>query len=170
MKTFLKANILSLCLFVSCHEKTATPLTFPFKGKVVAINDGDTYKVLCNGNMQTIRLAHIDCPERKQPFAAQAKQFAADLCFGKNVLVKTDGKRDRYKRIIGEIILPDGTNVNKELVRNGFAWHYKKYSTDTVYANLEAAAHRLQVGLWADKESIAPWEWRFKRSHHLPLQ
>jgi hypothetical protein len=36
---------------------------------------------------------------------------------------------DRYGRTIEEIMLGDGRNLNRELVRAGFAWWYRKYST-----------------------------------------
>lgn len=169
MKTFLRISIVFLLCFsfASCKEhakkenkKSDFPLTF--QGKITAIKDGDTYKVLYNGKEETIRLAHIDCPEKKQPFGNKAKQFASNICFGKVVTVKTEGKTDRNKRIIGEIILQDGTNVNKELVKNGLAWHYKKYSNNNEYAELEMTARQQQIGLWTDKEPIAPWEWRHK--------
>ena len=56
--------------------------------KVIGIKDGDTFVVLIDGKELVIRLEHIDCPEKKQPFGTKAKQFASDLCFGKNVLLK----------------------------------------------------------------------------------
>lgn len=169
LKHFLKISIIFwLCFsFTSCkiHTKNEDKkLDFPltFKGKVTAIKDGDTYKVLYDGSEKTIRLAHIDCPEKNQPFGSRAKQFASEICFGKIVTVKTGGKTDRNKRILGEILLQDGTNVNKELVKNGLAWHFKKYSDNNEYAGLETTAKQRQMGLWADKEPIAPWEWRKK--------
>ena len=169
MKIFLRISIAFLLCFslTSCKEQTKKAdksLDFPlsFEGKVTAIKDGDTYKVLYDGSEKTIRLAHIDCPEKKQPFGSKAKQFASDICFGKTVTVKTQGKTDRNKRIIGEIILQDGTNINKELVRNGLAWHFRKYSNDNEYSQLETEARQKQVGLWSDKKPIAPWEWRHK--------
>lgn len=153
--------------FATCKEhdkKENKKMDFPltFEGKITGIKDGDTYKVLYDGSEKTIRLAHIDCPEKKQSFGNNAKQFSSDICFGKIVTVKTEGKADRNKRIIGEIILQDGTNVNKELVKNGLAWHFKKYSNNNEYAELETIARQQQIGLWTDKEPIAPWEWRHK--------
>jgi len=132
-----------------------------FEGKVVGIKDGDTYSVLYKGVEQTIRLAHIDCPEKKQAFGTAAKKFASDLCFGKLVTIKSNGKTDRNKRILGEVYL--GTrNINKELVKNGLAWHYKKYSNDEEYARLESIARASRIGLWSDSNPIAPWDWRKK--------
>ena len=37
-----------------------------FEGKVVSVSDGDTIKVLKDGNQVKIRLAAIDCPEKGQ--------------------------------------------------------------------------------------------------------
>jgi micrococcal nuclease len=169
LKSLLKISIaIILSLFLAnCSEnkrleKKSIDFPLTFEGKVIAIKDGDTYVVLYNNFEYIIRLAHIDCPEKRQPFGSRAKQFASDICFGKTVIVQTEGKTDRYRRIIGEIILQDGTNVNKELVRNGFAWHFKKYSEYVEYAELETMARQKQVGLWADKYPTAPWEWRHK--------
>ena len=60
--------------------------------KVIGIKDGDTYVVLIDGKEQVIRLEHIDCPEKKQPFGTKAKQFASDLCFGQFVQVNHKNK------------------------------------------------------------------------------
>ncbi|WP_332018573.1 thermonuclease family protein, partial [Kaistella sp.] len=70
-----------------------------------------------------------------------------------------NGKKDRNGRWIGEIFY-NNQNLNKELVRNGLAWHYKRYSKSANYADLETAARKKKVGLWRDKDPIAPWNWR----------
>src|SRR5690606_27025415 len=75
--------------------------------KVIGIKDGDTFVLLIDGKEQTVRFAHIDCPEKKQPFGTKAKQFVSDLCFGTSVtlLINQKNKYDRNKRLIAEIIL-----------------------------------------------------------------
>tara|TARA_R110002049_G_scaffold993_11_gene7250 strand:+ start:31080 stop:31307 length:228 start_codon:yes stop_codon:yes gene_type:complete len=63
-------------------------------GKAVHITDGDTFKLLAKDSTLTIiRVANIDCPERKQPFSTKAKQFTADAVFSKNVTVSILKKR-----------------------------------------------------------------------------
>lgn len=131
--------------------------------KVIGVKDGDTVEILMDGKPQVVRLSHIDCPEKKQPFGNNAKQFASDLCFGKKVKLSTGWKKDRNKRLLAEIILLNGKNLNKELVKNGFAWHYKKYSKDNSYDDLEKQARKQKLGLWNDKNPTAPWEWRKSR-------
>ena len=69
-------------------------------------------------------------------------------------------KFDRNKRLIAEIILIGGRNLNKELVRNGLAWHFKKYSDNEDYAELENEARQNKIGIWSEPNPVAPWEWR----------
>ena len=146
-----------LFLLFACKTKQNTPLRF--EGKVIGVKDGDTFEVLFDGKGQTIRLEHVDCPEKKQPYGMAAKKFASDLCFGNIVRVENKGTRDRYKRLIATIFI-NNICINKELVKAGFAWHFKKYSTDTDYDELEEQARQNKVGLWADSTQIPPWEWR----------
>ena len=57
-------------------------------GKVVAITDGDTFKLLTkDSTLIKVRLANIDCPEKKQPFSKKAKQFASSAIFSKTVIL-----------------------------------------------------------------------------------
>jgi micrococcal nuclease len=87
-------------------------------GNVFSVLDGDTLEVLHNHHSERIRLSGIDCPEKGQAYGNKAKHAASDLAFGKEVTIQTHG-HDKYKRTIGEVILPDGTNVNHTLVKEG---------------------------------------------------
>ena len=83
--------------------------------------------------------------------------------FSKEVTVQTH-RHDKYTRTIGDVILPDGTNLNQELVKQGWCWWYRKYAPkDTVLEGLENEARQAQKGLWADPQSVPPWEWRKQR-------
>src|SRR2546422_4266822 len=118
-------NLLSAVLIVVLLPAVATA---DFSGRVVGISDGDTIKVMHNGAAEKIRLYGIDCPEKGQPFGTKAKQFTSQLVFGKEVTVKDYGlDNNRFKRTLGEIVLPDGRVVNEELLRAGLAWWYRKY-------------------------------------------
>ena len=129
-------------------------------GKVVAITDGDTFKLLIQDSIvHRIRIANIDSPERKQPFSTKAKQFTSNAIFGKTVNVEVLST-DRYGRLIGIVIYNDSLNLNLELVKNGLAWHYIKYSNDSLLQKLENEARRNKIGLWQDVNAIPPWEWR----------
>jgi endonuclease YncB( thermonuclease family) len=136
-------------------------LNIQFKGKVVAVVDGDTLKVLKNGKEIKIRLNGIDCPEKSQAFGTKAKEFASKLVFDKNVVVE-EKELDRYGRTIADVFLEDGTWLNKALIENGYAWHYKRYSSDQELAKAEVTARNRKVGLWQDESPVAPWDYRKK--------
>ena len=143
-----------------CYSASAQELPNEFYAKVVGISDGDTFKVLYQENQEIkVRLNHIDAPEKRQPFGKSAKKYASDLYFGKEVKIVRQKKKDRYQRIIAEVFVGE-TNINKEIVRAGYAWHFKKYSSDKEYEKIENEARENKRGLWQDKTSIAPWVWR----------
>jgi micrococcal nuclease len=129
------------------------------KGKVTAVYDGDTIIIVdSNKTRHEIRLQHIDAPESKQPFGQKAKKFLAKMLFGKKVLIRVKEK-DTYGRSIG-VVLINGKNANLEMLLNGFAWHYKFFSSDSKYASAQLKANKRKAGLWADKKPTPPWEYR----------
>jgi endonuclease YncB( thermonuclease family) len=152
--------ILALRLAVAAHAED-------FRARVVGVTDGDTIAVLRNGHHEALRLHGIDAPEKGQAFGDRAKQFTSDLTFGKTVLVRVRG-RDSYRRTIGDVILPDGRHLNQEVIRAGYAWWSRRYSTDQRLAVLEAAARATRRGLWADPNPQPPWEWRKGRPQTEP--
>ncbi len=163
MRYFLFLILISFQLFVQAQltEKLSNQT---FSAKVIGISDGDTMEILYKNVPTKIRLAHIDCPEKrgKQPFGNNAKVALSDLCFQRIVTVKGE-KYDRYKRLIAVVINDKNQNINQEMIKLGMAWHYKKYSKDPLYAKLEIEARKNRVGLWQDKNPIAPWLWREKK-------
>jgi endonuclease YncB( thermonuclease family) len=134
-------------------------------GRVVGIADGDTITVLdADSNPHKVRLAGLDAPEKAKAFGERAKQHLSDRVFDQSVQV-TFGKSDRYGRLVGKVI-PDGEDVNLQMVREGLAWHYKAYEGEQpawdrlTYSMAEDVARRRQIGLWSDAERIPLWEWR----------
>ena len=138
-----------------------------FSGPVVSVLDGDTIEVLNGHHADRIRLSGIDCPEKGQAYSKKAKQAASMLVFGKNVTLQAHGK-DKYGRTLADVLLPDGTNVNHELVKQGWCWWYQKYAPlDTELEQLEAEAQNAKKGLWVDPAPIPPWVYRKARRHAL---
>ena len=146
-------------LFVLCFDLLFGQI---LEGKVIGVMDGDTIKILAAGNKQfKIRLSDIDAPEKKQAFGNRAKWFLSDLIYRKIVTVQFS-KKDRYKRIIGRVYLDD-IDVNKELVRQGYAWVYRKYSKDRTLLRLEEYARSNRLGLWRDFDAVEPYIFRKNR-------
>ena len=152
--TKLKLFLIILIALFSLSAQTEI-----IRGKVIKIADGDTLTLLTDSNKKIkIRLAGIDTPERKQSFGNTAKNALAKLVFHKKILIEKQTK-DRYGRTIGVVFL-NNKNVNNELVRQGMAWVYKKYTDNKILYELEAQAKTRRIGLWADANPIAPWDWR----------
>lgn len=82
---------------------------------MLSVSDGDTLSAIVNGIPEKIRLTGIDCPERDQPFANESTQLTKQLVLEKAVRVTEIG-RDKWHRLLGEVVLPDGRMLNQELV------------------------------------------------------
>ena len=138
-----------------------------FTAKVIRIIDGDSMVVLTRQNKEVyVRFEGIDCPEKKQDFGEKAKQVTSGFCLGKTVRIQKTG-RDRYGRMLANVYVGN-LCVNKELVRLGMAWHFKKYNHDPELAELELKARKLKVGIWSRKGAVPPWESRkIKKSRNL---
>jgi endonuclease YncB( thermonuclease family) len=134
-------------------------LAADFSGHVTDVLDGGTIKVSRNHRTVTIRLNGIDAPEKGQAYGHRSREFVSLQVFGTNVTVQTYG-RDKYGRTIGDVYLPDGTMLNKELVKAGLAWWYCKYSFDQSLAQLEMEAREAKRGLWQDPTPVPPWVFR----------
>ena len=83
----------------------------------------------------------------------------AELVAGKRVKIKEKGK-DRYKRVLGVVFL-NKSDINEQMVLNGYAWAYTRYSKDYVSEHNKARASKF--GLWADPNPIEP---SIFRKHH----
>lgn len=123
------------------------------------MTDGDTLIVLADRGQVKVHLAEIDAPELRQPFGQQSRQSLADLCLGKDAIVR-ETSRNQYGHSIGRVAC-SGTDAGSEQVRRGMAWVYQRHtgSTSPLYF-LEDAAQRSHEGLWADKTPVPPWIWR----------
>jgi micrococcal nuclease len=150
MRVYILA-VLALC-FLSCAPVDQL-------GKVVKVVDGDTFDILNANTTTRIRLFGIDAPERGQAHNKRAKAFMDSLIAGKQIRVVVRDK-DRYGRTVGDAYLSDGTYVNAEMVRAGYAWQFRQYSTDPEIERLERAARSHRRGLWQDAQAIPPWEFR----------
>ena len=157
---------LQACFIQPEENKSINYSNLVFTAKVIRILDGDTMEVLYQDYPTKIRLEHIDSPEKRcaQPYAQKAKKALSDLCFGQMVNIR--GKNyDRYNRLIAVVVNHKKQVINQEMLKLGMAWHFKKYSSDMLYAQLEITARKKSVGLWQDSSAVAPWEWRRQKRY-----
>lgn len=128
---------------------------------VVRIKDGDTIEVLENGIKKSVRLAGIDAPEKKQKFAELSKNYLEKTILNKNVFLSSPSV-GKYGRIIATVKV-SSTDINLQLLKKGFVFHYKKYSKNEDYSNAEKFAVKNKVGIFCCDEKIEkPWIYRKK--------
>ena len=148
MKKFLGILIVSLlCSNISLANNL----------KVV---DGDT--IVLNG--EKIRFLGIDTPELKQTCLKDNEEVRCGM-IAKKLLVKKIGnktpkcigeKKDFYKRTLAECFV-NGESLSKFLVRRGYAFAYRKYSTKFIKDEDFAKANKL--GMWS-MTFQDPWDFR----------
>ena len=147
-------TILILLLLFPAREYAAS-----WAGMAVGVTDGDTITVMRLGKPEAIRLFGIDCPEKDQDFGTRAKQFTSDMVFRKIVEVARTGETS-YGRPVAWVFV-NGKSLNKELIRAGLAWWYRRYAPhESELAQLEAAARESRTGLWSMPNPTPPWEFR----------
>lgn len=128
---------------------------------VSKVIDGDTIIVEMEGQSETVRLLGIDTPEvdpQYNPiecYGRQATDATKDKVLNQTVSLETDptqGKRDKFDRILAYVFLADGTNLNEYLVTEGFAKEYtynKAYKYQTAFKQSEKEAREKEKGLWS---------------------
>ncbi|MFZ5425740.1 MAG: thermonuclease family protein [Thermodesulfobacteriota bacterium] len=133
-----------------------------FTGRVENVHDGDTVTV----DGRRVRLHGIDAPELAQPGGERSREFLEALVLGRQVRV-TPKDRDDYGRIVGVVVLPEGLDVNAEMVKAGHAWVYSKYCRGCYGLKLAQASARMRgLGLWSEPGPIPPWQWRKTHRRH----
>ena len=118
---------------------------------VLRVIDGDTIE--CEGG-ERVRLILIDTPELSdRPLGSLAREVLTALAPpGTELRVELDAQsRDRYRRMLAYLYLPDGRMLNEELVRRGYAT-VMVVPPNVKYVDLIRAAARAareeRVGLW----------------------
>jgi hypothetical protein len=102
----------------------------------------------------------MDTPERGDPFGSEATSANAALVEGQTVILVRDvSNRDRFDRLLRYVFLADGTMVNAELIRQGYA-QVATFPPDTLYVDLFLALQReartAGSGLWGSFIAAAP--------------
>lgn len=126
----------------------------------VKIVDGDTIRI----GKTRYRLFGIDAPEMKQTCKKGNEKVLCGV-LSRNFLIEKVGKndvkckkisKDRYDRNVAECFVGD-VNLNKYMVRNGYAFAYKRYSKK--FVEDEKYAKQNKLGLWQMSFEF-PWDYR----------
>ena len=153
IKVFLLTSICLIFVFVT---------NLDLKSNKVKIVDGDTIYL----KNEKIRFSGIDTPEIKQTCnknnetikcGIQAKELLINK-IGNNKVKCVKNGIDKYNRILAECFV-NNQSLSKYLVREGYAFAYRKYSTK--YVQDEDYAKKNKKGMWAMTFEY-PWDYRRK--------
>lgn len=131
------------------------------EGKVVGVLDGDSLEILVDKRPVMVRLHAIDAPEWDQKRGKEAKKALSQLAFGKQAVVEVKGL-DNNERTLGRVKVGK-VELNAEMLKQGWAWHFKRFDQDEQLAELETEARKAKRGLWADQQPEPPWEYRDRK-------
>jgi len=120
-----------------------------FDGRVTRVSDGDTFDVVPTGERRAIRVRvfGIDTPERGEPFSTVARNRTRTLIFDKVVTLRGTSI-DTYGRLVATVRMR-GTDLALELLSEGLACHYQRYSDDKDQIEAERTARASGAGFWA---------------------
>lgn len=136
---------------------TSAPASTPERteAQVLDVVDGDTIDVRVGSQTYPLRYIGIDAPELAAPgewLAPEARLANEGLVGGQTVYLEVDvSETDPDGRLLRYVFLPDGTFVNAELVRQGYALAVAS-PPDVRYQELlrqmEQEARAAARGLW----------------------
>jgi endonuclease YncB( thermonuclease family) len=149
----------ALLIFYGYRHVTRAPLA-PLIGRALVV-DGDSLEIAG----ARVRLGGVDAPEldqsctdaRGQPWRCGriAAQELRNHIAGRQ-LNCAPTRSDRYNRAVAVCSLPDGSDLNAWLVRQGWALAYGRGGS---YRAEQQEAQAARRGLWSGTFA-APWEWR----------
>lgn len=135
--------------------------------ELVKVVDGDTIRVIFNGENVSVRYLLMDTPETshpklgEQPFGKEAKEQNAELLNGGNVTLELDvGERfDKYQRLLAYVYV-DGVSVQEKLIEEGLARVAYVYPPNTryltAYETAQERAKEKKLGIWSSDEYVTP--------------
>lgn len=128
--------------------------------EVVSVIDGDTIRILYDGDETTVRYLLVDTPETnhprfgQQPLGPEATEANRQLLQSGNVEIEFDvGERlDDYGRLLAYLYV-DGESVQEQLLEAGHARVAYIFPPNTRYLdefeNAERQAKKQNLGIWA---------------------
>jgi endonuclease YncB( thermonuclease family) len=126
------------------------------------VRDGDSLSVTCGNQRQEVRLYCIDAPELAQRPWGKQSRTALRRFTGQTIALKVQGK-DRFGRLVAEVINADGTNLNLAQLKDGQAAMYRHYCKRNNYDAAEQSAQKAHRGIWSKPgQQQRPWEYRRK--------
>lgn len=103
--------------------------TWKVPATVKRVIDGDSIAVQLDLGWKiyyntTIRVAGMDAPELNTDQGKLAREYVTGLLPAGTIVTVVSHSLDKYGRVLGAVLLPDGTNLTELLISQGFAIEY----------------------------------------------
>jgi endonuclease YncB( thermonuclease family) len=150
----------------------------PIEGVALEAVDGDTFTLQADdGRRLRVRLAGIDAPESRQPFADVSRRHLREQLRTRRVRIEPI-KLDPYDRVVARVLALEAPapgrsadpgaahDVGLAMIDAGLAWHFVRYRADQSreeferYADAQRAARARGAGIWRDPAPEPPWDFR----------
>ncbi len=170
MKALSIVCVLTLCLFAFCpvraqsnpdRETLANQIGQVLTGKVIGVASGETFTMITTEKIEVeVWLAEIEAPEKGQVYWDASRRVLEEKVLGNMVTVQVVSIRDMedgYNYVIAQAHIGDRW-INKEMVAEGWAWHFPQYFDSPELAQAEQEAKDTKAGLWAVTNPETPLE------------
>jgi len=158
---FILVILFSLFSIPNSQEKKSEIKKFYRVSRVI---DGDTIEVEIDGKYERVRLLGINTPEVDSPYTKEecygpeASAYLKKILKNKYVFLVPDEKnenRDKYNRLLRYVFMKDGTFIEEDLIKKGYAYNYIyfPFKFKEKFSIWEKEARDKKIGLWGKCEN-----------------
>lgn len=146
-----------------------TPVYAKEKVEFSSCTDGDTFKIIYNNEIKTVRLLAVDTPESVHPkkeeyYGKEASDYTCNVLKKANKIElefdDNSDKLDKYDRLLAWVFIDDKL-LQESLIEGGYAkvaYLYGDYKYTTKLQELQEIASSKNIGVWDEeaKENFNP--------------
>lgn len=147
-----------------------TPVYAKKKVEFSSCTDGDTFKIIYNNEVKTVRLLAVDTPESVHPkkeveyYGKEASDYTCNVLKKANKIElefdENSDKLDKYDRLLAWVFIDDKL-LQESLIEGGYAkvaYLYGNYKYTTKLQELQEIASNKNIGVWDEeaKENFNP--------------
>ena len=169
----MKSKLSFIIPLLFIHTQAFAQFTVQTKAEYVI--DGDTFVATINNKKEKVRMKCIDAPEFKQTITSfdgkqkevgiEAREYLRRILSNSNTItLKCNDGRDKYRRLTCEVFDQEGSSINLQMIKDGYAYALPSYCFSEVgsmrYLGYQYLARLSQAGLWGYGGWEEPWSWR----------
>lgn len=140
-----------------------TPVYAKEKVEFSSCTDGDTFKIIYNNEVKTVRLFAVDTPESVHPkkeveyYGKEASDYTCNVLKKANKIElefdENSDKLDKYDRLLAWVFIDDKL-LQESLIEGGYAkvaYLYGNYKYTTKLQELQEIASNKNIGVWDEE-------------------